>query len=196
MQPPFTARAVAQFGELLTGATTAMLHRWAAIAERDSLLDINDEMLGLTLAMIATTMLSLDIEAVGADMRCAYADACAFINQRLAAIVDLPLAIPTPANRRFNGALRTLDRIIYAMIDERRQRPHEPLDLLDRLLAAREEATGMGMSPRQIRDEVITIFFAGHETSAQTLTWLWYLLALHPEAEQRLHAELAQVLGA
>jgi cytochrome P450 len=195
MQPPFTARAVSQFAESMTGATSAMLARWRAIAGHQQVLDINDEMLGLTLGMIATTMLSLDIEAVGVDMRRAYAEACAFLNQRLAAIVDLPLAIPTPANRRFNRAIRSLDRIISTMIDERRQRPRGQTDLLDRLLAARDESSSDGMSPRQIRDEVITIFFAGHETSAQTLTWLWYLLAQHPEAEQKLHAELARVLG-
>jgi cytochrome P450 len=195
MQPPFTARAVSQFGPAMTGATDAMLRRWESVGERQDGLDINEEMLGLTLAMIATTMLSLDIEAVGAEMRKAYAEACAFVNQRLASIVDLPLWVPTPANRRFNRAIRTLDRVIAAIVAERRGRPSAQADLLDRLLAARDETTGAGMSERQIRDELITIFFAGHETSAQTLSWLWYLLARHPQVEQRLHAELAQVLG-
>jgi cytochrome P450 len=128
-------------------------------------------------------------------MRQAYAEACAFINRRLAAIVDLPLWVPTPSNQRFNRAIRTLDQIIAGIIGERRQHPQATRDLLDRLLAARDEATGAAMSERQIRDEVVTVFFAGHETSAQTLSWLWYLLAQNPEVEQQLHEELALVLG-
>jgi cytochrome P450 len=103
--------------------------------------------------------------------------------------------VPTPANRRFNRAIQTLDQIIATIIAERRQQPAGQPDLLDHLLSARDETTGAGMSERQIRDEVITVFFAGHETSAQTLTWLWYLLAQHPEVEQQLHTELARVLG-
>ena len=195
MQPPFTARAVAEFGAAMTDETAAMLRRWAASAARQEPLDVNEEMLGLTLGIIARTMLSLSTDSTGADMRRAYAEACAFINRRLSAIVELPLWLPTPANRRFNRALRTLDRIVAAIVAERRERPRAQGDLLDRLLAARDETTGAGMSPRQVRDEVMTIFFAGHETSAQTLTWLWYLLARHPEVEDRLHAELARVLA-
>jgi cytochrome P450 len=195
MQPPFTARAVSQFGAAMTAATAAMLRRWSDRAGDRDRLDVNEEMLGLTLSMIATTMLSLDVEAVGAEMRRAYAEACTFLNRRLATVVDLPLWVPTPANRRFNRAVRTLDQMIADIVQERRRHPHGQGDLLERLLAARDETTGAGMSERQIRDEVITIFFAGHETSAQTLSWLWYLLAQHPEVERKLHAELAEVLG-
>lgn len=194
MQPPFTARAVAEFAPAMAEVTQQLLASWEPVAARGEPIDINAAMLRLTLAMIARTMLSLDVGPVADAMLDAYAQACVFINHRLAALVDLPLALPLPMHQRFNRAVKTLDQIVYGIIAERQREGHDPPDLLDRLLTARDEQTGTQMAPRQVRDEVMTIFFAGHETSAQTLTWLWYLLAQHPEAEARLHAELAELL--
>jgi len=91
--------------------------------------------------------------------------------------------------------MRTLDARREALMTTRRQGGAEHGDLFARLLDARDPETGAAMSMRQVRDEVVTIFFAGHETIAHTLTWAWYLLGQHPEVEEQLHAELEQVLA-
>ncbi|QLQ08383.1 MAG: cytochrome P450 [Anaerolineae bacterium] len=102
--------------------------------------------------------------------------------------IDPPLFIPTPGNRQYKHALDTIDRYIYGII---RQRQKQPLgdDLLSLLMAARDEQTGQAMDEKQLRDEVLITFFAGHETTAQTLTWTWYLLSKYPAVEEKLHAE-------
>ncbi len=105
-----------------------------------------------------------------------------------------PLSVPTPRNLRMQRTIHTLDQLVYRMIAERRSRETERDDLLSMLLSAQDEETGQGMNDRQVRDEVMTLLLAGHETTANTLTWTWYLLSQSPEVERRLHAELNEVL--
>jgi cytochrome P450 len=102
--------------------------------------------------------------------------------------------VPTPRNRRFLAARATLDAIVYRIIAERRQRPDEHDDLLAMLMQARDEETGEGMSDRQLRDEVVTLFLAGHETTANALTWASFLLSTHVAVERRLRAEVDEAL--
>jgi len=194
MQPPFTPKAVPRYAGAITAATGAMLERWESrVAERD--LDVNAEMLTLAMDVVGRTMFSLILDEKSRELVDAFTAAVAIVGARITAPIDIPLAIPTPANRRLSRALRTLDARTYAIIAERRRRPDvgRP-DLLTQLLQARDEETGAGMSIRQVGDEIMTIFFAGHETIAQTLTWAWYLLAQHPPVEEQVHAELARVL--
>jgi cytochrome P450 len=106
----------------------------------------------------------------------------------------LPACFPTPRNRQFRRALCELDTFVYRLIDERCQSQHRRDDLLSRLVAARDGETGERMPATQLRDEVMTLFVAGHTTVAATLSWTLYLLAQHPEVERTLQAELATVL--
>src|SRR5260370_33443298 len=106
-----------------------------------------------------------------------------------------PLGFPTPRNRRIQQAIRTLDGVVQEIITEHRRLVDDKDDLLSMLLLARDEETGEGMNDRQVRDEVMTLLLAGHETTSNALTWTWYLLSQHPDVENRLHAELEQVLG-
>src|SRR5947207_7696667 len=105
-----------------------------------------------------------------------------------------PLGMPTPRNRRLQATIRELDMIIEGIISERHKQNTGTGDLLSILLQARDEETGEGMTDRQVRDEVMTLLLAGHETTATALSWTWYLLAQHPEVEARLLSELADVL--
>jgi len=108
------------------------------------------------------------------------------------------VSVPTPRNRRHLAALRTLDQIVYGILHERRRHPRpadRSGDLLSLLIEARDEETGEGMSDKQLRDEVLTLFVAGHESTANALAWTFYLLSQHPEAERRLRAELAEALA-
>src|SRR5439155_20672980 len=99
---------------------------------------------------------------------------------RFTSFYPIPLWIPTVANVRMRRAIRRLDQIIYRFIDQRRQSGAEHGDLLSLLLHARDEDDGGQMGDRQVRDEAMTIFLAGHETTALALSWTWYLLATHP----------------
>ena len=103
--------------------------------------------------------------------------------------------VPTSRNRRRRAALRTVDRAVYKIIAERRSGGGEEDDLLALLMGARDEATGEAMDDRQLRDEVIALFLAGHETTANALSWAFYPLATHPEAVEKLREELGEVLG-
>jgi len=102
---------------------------------------------------------------------------------------------PTPRNRRVLAAMRTVDDVVLGIVEQRRRTGEERDDLLGMLMEARDEGTGQAMSDKQLRDEVVTIFVAGHETTAVLLTWVFYLLSQHPDVESRLHAELTAVLG-
>jgi cytochrome P450 len=113
---------------------------------------------------------------------------------RLTALATLWPWLPVPSNRRFVRVKSRLDAIVDGLV-ARHGRGSEGGDIVDRLLAARDPETGEGMSAAQIRDEIITLMLAGHETSATGLTWTFHLLARHPEIEERLCAELAHVLG-
>jgi cytochrome P450 len=114
---------------------------------------------------------------------------------RFNSLLPLPLWVPTASNRRLRRAIKRLDEILYRIIRERRAQKTDRGDLLSLLLHARDEDDGSGMTDLQVRDEAMTLFLAGHETTALTLSWAWYLLAQHPQAEQKLWTEIDSVLG-
>jgi cytochrome P450 len=116
---------------------------------------------------------------------------------RYASLPFPPLWVPTLNNRRLLAGLKTLNTVVYAIINERRKQPvdTDAVDLLWMLLSAQDEETGECMNNQQLRDEVLTLLLAGHETTATALTWTWYLLSQHPEIERRLHTELDTVLA-
>jgi cytochrome P450 len=116
-------------------------------------------------------------------------------SRRRTRLVELPAWLPTPARRRGRAAVARLDRIVYDIIAARRASGEDRGDLLSTLLHARDADDGSRMTDRQVRDEIMTLFLAGHETTAVSLSWTWYLLARHPEVEARLLDELRGVLG-
>src|SRR5262249_33422058 len=115
--------------------------------------------------------------------------------ERFNSLMPLPMWIPTPANLRARRATRQLDDVLFRIIRQRRAAKVDKGDLLSLLLHARDEDDGTGMTDKQVRDEAMTLFLAGHETTALVLSWTWYLLAQHPEAEAKLCAELAALLA-
>src|SRR5262249_27899384 len=107
----------------------------------------------------------------------------------------LPDWVPTPSDIRMRRAVRRLDAVVYRMIEARRDHPEDRGDLLSILLAAQDADDGSRMTAEQGRDEVMTLVMAGHETTAVTLSWTWYLLAQHPEVDARLAEHVREVLG-
>jgi cytochrome P450 len=190
MQPAFHRQRIGGFGEIMTGQTLEMLGRWAAEPGRGRPLDINQEMSDLTMAIISETMFGTRVEADVASIRKAIAHLLEYLNFRFEYPFYPGMRTPTLRNRQARRQLQILDNLIYSIIEKRRRSDDRPDDLLTILLNAQDEETGEVMSDQQLRDEVITIFVAGHETTAATLAWTFYLLSLNPQAESRLHAEL------
>lgn len=195
MQPAFHRQRVARFVTTIADIVSEVLDRWRSYARRGEPIDIAAEMMRLTLTVIVKTMFSTDITDNVQLLERSFNVAQAYIFTNGRRPLAAPAWLPTQANRRFRQALETLDAIIYGLIESRRRAPGARDDLLSMLLEAREEETGAGMSDRQLRDEVITIFFAGHETTATALAWTWYALIRHPDVDRRLRAELDEVLG-
>jgi cytochrome P450 len=189
-QPAFHHDRVEAYAAAMVGFTEEMLGGW----NEGRALDAHEEMLLLTQRVVAHTLFTADVS-----------DDSGVITEALGRLVHpfasqttlkwiLDNRLPTPGHIRFNRDVRRIDRFVYRLIEERRASGEDTGDLLSMLLSAQDEDGG-GMTDAQLRDELMTIFLAGHETTALALTWAWVLLAQHPEAEARLDAELDEVLG-
>lgn len=169
--------------------------RIAGWADREGQpVDIATEMMQLALEVISQTMFSTSmaqhIEHISRALRVSLKYAFDSFHNPL----RLPSWVPTQRNREFRSVMQFMDELIYGLLAERRQSGAQHGDLLNLLLQARDEETGGGLSDQELRDEALTIFAAGHETTANALAWTWYLLATHPEAKARFHGEVDQVL--
>lgn len=193
-QPAFHRQRLAAFARVMTDATRQMLDAWQARAAGREPFDVVPEMMRLSLRIAGLTLFSIDLTGETEQIARALDLARAHTIRRMWQVVRLPITFPTPANRRVLRALGESEKFIYEMIRARRQGEIETDDLLSLLMRARDEETGEVMSDKQLRDEAATILMAGHETTAIALSWTWYLLARHPHVEQKLHAELANVL--
>ena len=189
-QPAFHRRRVANFGALMTDATLAMLERWRTRVTPGRPLDVATEFMGLTMEVVTRALFSTSVEGDMDEIGDAITTLLDAVTFRFTFPFYPPLKVTTPRNRRFLAARATLDEIVYRIIAGRRQRPNKHDDLLAMLMEARDEETGEGMSDRQLRDEVVTLFLAGHETTANALTWASYLLSTHVAIERRLQSEI------
>jgi cytochrome P450 len=151
-------------------------------------------MIHLTLQIVSAALFNSDISDSTRAFEQAFAEVNAFLLEYFNRPFP-PLKVPTPRNRRFWKALRTLDAVVYQILEQRRKSTEEHDDLLALLMQARDEESGQGMSDQQLRDEIMTLLVAGHETAANALAWCWYLLAQNPESEQKLQQEVDTVLG-
>jgi cytochrome P450 len=192
MQPAFHRDRIAAYASVMTEYAQRVEQRWTEGAR----LDVAKEMNRLTLGIVGKTLFDADVDAQAATVGAALTDVLGSFWLNMLPLADLLEHLPLPAFRRSKRARAELDRIIYAMIAERRASPVDRGDLLSMLLLAQdEEGDGGGMSDAQVRDEAMTIFLAGHETTANALSWTWHLLSGAPEVESRLHEELDRVLG-
>jgi cytochrome P450 len=194
IQPVFHRNRVAALGDMMTDITLEMLEQWDAPAREGRPFDVAAEMMRLTLRIVGRALLSLEMGAQADTV----ARSVTTLNEAFGEfnLIDVfaPF-IPTARSRRLKAAVGTLDAIVYGIIAERRRTDVDQGDLLSMLLAARDEETGEGMSDQQLRDEVLTLILAGHETTANALAWTFYLLSQNPEAECKLGAEVREVLS-
>ncbi len=190
-QPAFHHERIENYARTMVSYTERMLENWRDGEERD----IHHDMMRLTLEIVAKTLVDADIvgdaEEVGralGTIMARYSDQGSGIFLRM-----IPDSLPTPSNVRFRRANQKLEEFIYGIIEDRRRSGRDTGDLLSMLLQVRDE-DGSRMSDKQLRDELMTIVMAGHETTAIALSWTFYLLGKHPAIEEKLHAELETVL--
>lgn len=191
-QPSFHRQRIAAYGATMTQFAEQMLRGWHS----DETVEVDREMMRLTLAIAGKTLFGADVGSEADEIGAALTTAFKLFNTITLPFWDLLEKLPLPANRRFQQARSRLDSTIYRIIDEHRKAGTDNGDLLSMLLVAQDtEGDGGSMTDEQLRDEAMTIFLAGHETTANALTWTWYLLSQNPEIEARFHAEIDGVLG-
>jgi cytochrome P450 len=190
IQPLFQPRHVERYGETMVRCSEELSNRW----RHGTTIDAQQEMARLTLAIVGRTLFAADVEGEAQEIGIALTDALDSIKTLTLPWSRVIEVLPIPAMRRLRHARERLDRTIYTLIRERRTGGHEGDDLLSLLVRASQEG-GDAMGDEQIRDEAMTLFLAGHETTATALTWTWFLVAQHPEVEARLHEEVDAILG-
>lgn len=192
IQPAFHRQRIHGYGATMVAYAQRTAQRW----QPGTTLDVAHEMMRLTLGVAGKTLFDADVEDEANEIGAALTELMHLFNVIASPLEEWLERLPLlPAARRFQRARDRLDRIVYRLIDERRRSGEDRGDLLSMLLQAQDiEGDGTGMSDQQIRDEAMTLLLAGHETTANALSWTWYLLSQHPEVEARFHAELDQVL--
>lgn len=194
-QTAFQRERLNALAPAMTDTTDEALGRWRELAQRGEPIDIQSEMMHLILGILTRTLFGADMSGDAAAVEQSVATQAKWLNNRLNSPFDIPERTPIPSQRRFLEARETLNRVVDSVIAERRRTGEDAGDLLSILLEARDEETGEPISDEQARDEIKTLLIAGHETTATTLGWTFYLLSKHPEVADKVRAELAQVVG-
>jgi cytochrome P450 len=191
VQPAFHRDRLAGYGAVMVERTVAARDRW----QSGQSFDVLQEMMRMTLAIVAKTLFSTDVDSEADEIGVALTQVFSLFEIILMPFSEILEKLPLPAVRRFKRARKRLDETIYRLIAERRAQGGDAGDLLSMLLLAQDDEGSGGMSDEQVRDEALTLFLAGHETTADALTWTWYLLSQNPQAEAEFHAELDRVLA-
>lgn len=189
-QPAFHRQRISAYGDVMVDYATQLTSSW----RQGEVRDIHRDMMRLTLQIVVKTLFNADVSGDADKVGRVLSQMVKPFASQATLKWILDNRLPTPTHYRFNKAAREIDEIVYRIISERRANSRDEGDLLSMLLAAHDE-DGSQMTNRQLRDEVMTLFLAGHETTALTLSWAWYLLAQNPSAEQRFHEELNHVLA-
>lgn len=191
IQPAFHRARIAEYAKAMTHYGVRMSDSW----EDNAVVDVDQEMMRLTLQVVGKTLFNADVDDEADEVGDAMTTLIEMFDYLVIPFSEVLEKLPFPQSLRFRKARDTLDSVIYSIIDERRKSGKDEGDLLSMLLLAQDEDDGSGMTDRQVRDEALTLFLAGHETTANAMTFTWYLLSQNREAERKLHEEIDSVLG-
>jgi cytochrome P450 len=192
-QPAFHRQRISGFAAVMAETAQELAVGWQAAAAQGAPVDVADEMMAVTQRIVLRTLLGGAMGVLGGELGRAWS----LVNQHIGESfwsLGLTDRWPTPKNLRFRRALAVLDTAVQQIIDARRQSGGGSDDLLSMLMSARDEETGQAMTDRQLRDEVMTLLLAGHETTSLALAWTWYLVSQHAHARRRMEDELDEVL--
>ncbi len=190
IQSAFHRNRIAEYAKAMTEYALRMRDGW----QDGKVIDIDKEMMRLTLEIVGKTLFAVDVDDEADEVGAAMTTLIEMFDFLLMPFSELLEKLPLPQARRCRKSMETLDKTIYSIIDERRRSGEDKGDLLSMLLMAQDEKDGSGMTDEQVRDEALTLFLAGHETTANALTFTWYLLSQNPEKAARLYEELDKVL--
>ncbi|HKI01139.1 MAG TPA: cytochrome P450 [Thermoanaerobaculia bacterium] len=197
LQPIFNQQRLAALAPGMVAGTGRMIEGWSGPAGRGEPVDVSREMIGLTLDLLIESLLGDGVDRGG--LRRSVNTAFEYFNDRVRNPRTLPVSVPTPRNLRLLKALADLRRAVGRTVAEHQtdhQNRGEPAgNLLSMMIAARDEQTGEVMNPDQLLDELMMLLVMGHMTTAMAATWTWYMLSRHPEAEERVRAEIAEATG-
>jgi cytochrome P450 len=191
VQPAFHSKRIAAYADVMVDFTRNMLEDWHTSDERD----IHHEMMKLTMRIVSKALFDSDVSDDADSIGEAITVGIETAAQRITQPLHLPDWLPTPKNLKRRRSRQIVERAVMGMINERRTSAKDEGDLLSMLLMAVDEEDGGQMTNKQVRDEAMTLFIAGHETTANALTWALYLLAQHPDVESKLLDELRTVLN-
>lgn len=195
VQPAFHPKRLEAMRNAMEKEIDRLLARWEEWADRKAPFDLAREMRELTMRIVLHTILMTRSEKDLSAIQEAIFTLLQEGNKQLFSFMPLPAWLPLPGKRRSREAIRTLDRFVYEIIRERRESPSDGSDILSTLMETEDETGKEGMEDRQLRDEILTLFIAGHETTANALTWSWIVLSRNPEAQERLYHEVTQPRG-
>jgi cytochrome P450 len=190
VQPAFHQERMAAYSEIMSGYTERMLASWSD----GQTLDIHEAMIRLTLDIVAKTLFDANVSHEAEDVDAALGVLMGKFMRQAGLALLLPSWAPLPTTKRLQSAVGRLDKVIYGIIEQRRTSGQMTGDLLSALLQAQDDE-GVGMTDRQLHDEIMTLFLAGHETTANALSWTWLLLGQNPDTEEKLVEELRRALG-
>lgn len=191
MQPVFRKSRIEAYAGSIAELSRRTRDRWQPGTE----IDLTDETMKLTMLVAARALFEDDIEADAEAVSSNLAVLLEFFTRISSPFLGLWLKLPLPSSRRFHTAVRDLDAVIYRMIARRRNAGATGVDLLSLLMQAKDDETNVVMTEKQLRDEILTLLIAGHETTANLLGWTLYLLSQDAESDARLHSEVRNVLG-
>jgi cytochrome P450 len=191
MQPAFSKSSVNNYAGSIIEYAQRLLAEWSDGQH----CDLHHEMMRLTMGIVGKALMDIDLTEVSSEVAAPLEEAMRDFSHRFESAWNFPSWVPTPRNRRAKRNVRRLDAVVNRIIRARRETGGDRGDLLSKLIHTRDEVDHTGMTDRQLRDEVMTLFLAGHETTANALAWTWFLLGQNPVAESRLHEELVTVLG-
>jgi cytochrome P450 len=195
IQPAFHKQYINTLFDDMLFCTNIMMKEWDEYVKTEKELYLSDEMMKVTLRIISKTMLSTDVNSEAETIRTSLVFIGSQIAQKAMKPIQLPMWFPTNDNVEFLKSKKNLDKIIYKIIEEHRQSTNKRGDLLDMLIASKYEDTGECMPDDLLRDEIMTIFVAGHSTTATALAWTFYLISQNPEVYDKLKKEVDEVVG-
>lgn len=195
IQPAFHRQRLAGFGQTMVSESRRLAGEWSQAARYGQTIDAAADMMRLTLRIAGLTLFNIDVSGEAREFGHALKVVLRYANARISNPLQLPRFVPTQENREATRAAETLDRVVREIIDTRRRQGGPDDDLLAMLMQATDEDTGERMNDTQLRDEVMTLLLAGHETTANALAWTWMLLSRFPDVRRRLVAEVDAVVG-
>ena len=191
LAPAFAPKRIANYGTTMVNETAEQLEKWHDGAR----IDVAEQMMELALAIAGRTLFSADIRNEAAQVDRGLTLAMRSLMAIMTSPLQLPYGVPLPRHNQMRKAIAMLDEVVYRLIADGRRNGTDRGDVMSTLLMARDETDGTGLSDQQVRDEVMTLLLAGHETTANTLAWTMYELGRHPEIAARIEAEVDEVLG-